>query len=84
MPEPDPTNKPKTTPIEVGKASVLIFIIFYGFFAFTNPEMYPIIRNTSEYGIIDPILGLIMYISGIYVLLHSENKKHKIHFNKTE
>lgn len=74
---------PSKLRLKRSRGSVLDFItmiigflfIFYGFFAFTNPDKYPILRKTLELFFdsslvqrIDPFLGLIVMLIGAYII----------------
>lgn len=74
---------PSKLKLKRSRGSVLDFItiiigflfVFYGFFAFTNPDKYPVLRKTLEFFLdsslvqkIDPFLGLIVMLIGIYII----------------
>lgn len=60
--------KNKLNLIEVGQIAVLLFLIFYGFFALTNPQLYPVLGRITPFGRLDPLIGLIMLLLGVYFL----------------
>ncbi|NJD53868.1 MAG: hypothetical protein FIB07_13490 [Candidatus Methanoperedens sp.] len=63
-----PRNRNRTTPMDVVLAAFLLFLIFYGFFALTNPQTYPILGKITPLGKLDPLIGLIMFVVGVYIL----------------
>ena len=56
---------------DIAKAFVSVIFILYGFLAFTNPDQYPILRKIVTFSIInkiDPLIGLLLVIAGLYLL----------------
>ncbi len=62
-------TKSAFTPINIVQSAFILFLIFYGFFAMTNPQMYPIFGRTMQYSNFDPLIGSIMFIAGMYLLV---------------
>ena len=56
---------------DIAKAFVSVIFILYGFLAFTNPDQYPILRKIVTFSIIDkidPLIGVLLVIGGLYLL----------------
>lgn len=60
------------TPMNIVRSAVVLFLIFYGFFALTNPQMYPVLGKTIQYGNFDPLIGFVMFIVGNYLLVRDD------------